>query len=333
MKNWCIIDRAQSPAAEATLLLAVYKAGGQIRTSHLLPIERFTKIRYMLDYARPDKQFELPAHDVVLNMQGDPDWLAADDHRLAELARRSGRPVLNAPRAAWLTRRDLLPERLTNIEGIDVPAVHRIEPAQARSLGVVGELARRNATYPLLVRSARTHGGDSVVLASQPSDLAQAELPAKNVVYATEYRDYRSLDGYYRKYRVMFIDRCLYPYHLAISKRWLVHYFSAEMAAEPWKLDEEYRFLKDPVGVLGPKAWRALEQIAERLDLDYAGIDFSILPEGTVLVFEANATMFVHPEEAGGVLSYKNQAVDAIVRAFGEMILRHRGPASARSPC
>ena len=69
----------------------------------------------------------------------------------------------------------------------------------------------------------------------------------------------------------------------------------------------------------------------ERLALDYAGIDFTILPDGRVFVFEANATMLVHYERHDGPLMHKNAQVQRIVDAFEQMMIRrsvsHAGPA------
>jgi glutathione synthase/RimK-type ligase-like ATP-grasp enzyme len=74
--------------------------------------------------------------------------------------------------------------------------------------------------------------------------------------------------------------------------------------------------LQAPDVALGERAWRAIGQVGARLDLDYAGLDFSLLPDGRVLVFEANATMLVHPEAEDGEFAYKNPAVRRIVEAF-----------------
>jgi glutathione synthase/RimK-type ligase-like ATP-grasp enzyme len=62
--------------------------------------------------------------------------------------------------------------------------------------------------------------------------------------------------------------------------------------------------------------------IGERLDLDYAGLDFSVLPDGRLLVFEANATMLAHPEPDDGELAYKNAAVARIVEAFQALLAK-----------
>jgi hypothetical protein len=147
-----------------------------------------------------------------------------------------------------------------------------------------------------------------------------ADLDPDGAVYVTAFHDYASPDGLYRKYRTIFVDRRPYPYHLAISPNWLVHYFSADMVAHPEKLDEERRFLEDPDNVLGPRATAAIAAVAQRLDLDYAGADFTLLPDGRVLLFEANATMLTHAELEDGPLAHKNPHVSRIFAAFDAML-------------
>ena len=100
----------------------------------------------------------------------------------------------------------------------------------------------------------------------------------------------------------------------------MVHYYTADMGDHAWKLEEEKRFLQDPQAALGAAAMQTLREIGERLDLDYAGIDFSLLPDGRVLVFEANSTMLVHPEKADGPYAHKNAYVRRILDAFEAML-------------
>ena len=144
-------------------------------------------------------------------------------------------------------------------------------------------------------------------------------------VFVSQYVDYRSPDGFFRKYRVIYIDRQPFPYHLAISPHWMVHYFSADMAAHAWKLEEERAFLSAPESVLGRAGMAAIAAIGHRLDLDYAGIDFSLLPDGRLLVFEANATMLVHPEDPAGPLGHKNAFVQPILDAFENLLQQKAG--------
>jgi hypothetical protein len=81
-------------------------------------------------------------------------------------------------------------------------------------------------------------------------------------------------------------------------------------------------FLNDPVSALGGAAWQALESMGQRLNLDFGGVDFSILPDGKLLLFEANATMLVHPETYSKELKFKNVFVQRILDAFDQLLDR-----------
>ena len=144
--------------------------------------------------------------------------------------------------------------------------------------------------------------------------------------YLTRFIDYRNADGFYRKYRVIFVDRQPYPYHLAISRHWMVHYISAQMETDAWKIEEERAFLCDPGAVLGERAMAALCAIGFRFDLEYIGIDFTLLDDGRILVFEVNPTMLVHRVRANGILAYKNEFVQHIVDAVERMLVRSLTP-------
>lgn len=162
-----------------------------------------------------------------------------------------------------------------------------------------------------------SHGGEGLKLVAAGDALA-----AGRAAYLTSFRDFRSEDGFYRKYRMFYVDRRPFPYHLAIGSDWLVHYATSGTADHPERLAEEGRFLAEPDAALGNRAMAALRAIGERMDLDFAGVDFSLTPDGRVLLFEANATMFVHPEARGGPLAHKNPHVEAILQAFWELLER-----------
>jgi hypothetical protein len=164
------------------------------------------------------------------------------------------------------------------------------------------------------------HGGQGLTLLHDAGEVAAFRAALAQPVYLSHFIDYRSADGYYRKYRIIFIDRRPYPYHLAIGPQWIVHYYTADMESHAWKISEEWAFLQDPAGVLGAAAMAAITAIGVAMDLDYAGIDFSLLPDGRVLVFEANPTMLVHPVGDDGPLQHKNATIDRILDAFDEML-------------
>jgi hypothetical protein len=59
--------------------------------------------------------------------------------------------------------------------------------------------------------------------------------------------------------------------------------------------------------------------------LDFAGIDFAVLPDGCLLVFEANATMLVHLRDSIADFPYKHLHVPKIFEAVDAMLDRHAG--------
>jgi hypothetical protein len=134
--------------------------------------------------------------------------------------------------------------------------------------------------------------------------------------------DARGADGMTRKYRVMFVDGVPYPLHLAIASDWKVHYGKSEMAHNAAYRDEERRFLEDMPEVLGARAMEALRQICSTLDLEYAGIDFALASDGSVLLFEANATMIVLPPSPDQMWDYRRRAIDNVLQAATQMLLR-----------
>ncbi|APR34607.1 tetratricopeptide repeat protein [Paraburkholderia sp. SOS3] len=310
---------AADRAPRRVLILCAGRTSGNVPFDTLLPVQTSHRIKYAIDCANEVEDFQLPRYDLVFNAIGEPDVAQPLLSRLETFARRCGRPLLNRPAAVMQTRRDVLPELLADLDDvlsapcmrIDRPPVSRDELALQIDRGRVG--------FPLLLRPLAKHGGEGVSL-HRSIDTLWPDVQGLNApCYLTMFRNYRSADGHFRKYRSILIDRKPYPYHLAIGPEWMVHYFSAGMTSQTWKLEEERRFLEDPHGSLGERAMHALEAIGAKLDLDYAGIDYTLLDDGRVLVFEANATMLVHREVAGGMLAHKNVFVERIVEAFEQM--------------
>ncbi len=167
----------------------------------------------------------------------------------------------------------------------------------------------------------------------RPGDLATAieSLPGASLT-AIQHLDARGEDGKIRKYRVMMIDGRLYPLHKAIADQWKVHYFSSSMAQAAEYRKEEAQFLEDMPGVLGPRAMRALEQVRDVLGLDYAGADFSLGPNGEVLLFEANATMMAPKPSQEKHWDYRRNPVDRVYNAVRDMLLHRATAHSAASP-
>jgi hypothetical protein len=121
--------------------------------------------------------------------------------------------------------------------------------------------------------------------------------------------------------------------HLAISADWKVHYFTADMASNAAYRAEEQRFLDGMPAVLGPRAMAALRGIGETLGLDYAGVDFALAADGSLLLFEANATMVVSPPDPNPIWDYRRAAVERVLAAVRRMLLFHNQRRGTSSVC
>jgi hypothetical protein len=259
----------------------------------------------------------LSAADVVFSTLGDVDrdggQLAAAQALCAQL----GRPVVNPPAGIAKTGRDQAAALFDGIDGLVVPVVERIGP-DAR--------ASRPVTAPILARPAGDHGGDNLTLLRNEAEKAAwlASGPSERLM-VSPFHDFSSADGSWRKYRLIFVDRQAHPYHLAIGDNWLVHYWRTEMGRSDWKKAEEERFLTDWRGVFGARAAAAVDEVARRLDLDYGGVDCALLPDGRVLLFEANACMLLHLDESAQAFGYKHKAVPPIREAFTRLVRERAG--------
>ena len=254
--------------------------------------------------------------NLVFNMIADADN-GKDVLPLAlELADKLTHPIANHPRKIMQTDRASIAKKLAGIPLLRVPRTMRFLPEEQHTI----PQAIKALAFPLLIRCGGTHGGDDF---EKADDMAIIEaFIAKHpgtTMYVTEFVDYRSADGLYRKYRLIFVNGEVLPYHLAIHDDWMVHHFRTDMANHEWMRKEEEAFLREPQGVFNEAHFTAFHQAAQAIDLDYCGMDCSLDPDGNIVVFEANATMLVH-EEINNAFVYKNPYIAKIKVAFDAML-------------
>lgn len=307
-----------TPAAPKTVLILFDAGKGNLNLTHLFNRRTNNTIDWMIEYASDDQAGTLPNYDLVFNAMGDADTTGDVAGPVGRYLEVCSKKLLNHPDKVARTARDKLPGLLAGIAHVVMPEVRRYADRSNWDAAIEQQL-------PLLIRPVHTQGGVGVVQADTAAALAQYRAGQSGPVYVIPFIDYRSDDSWYRKYRIIFIDREPYPYHLAISRNWMVHYYTAEMETHAWKLEEEKRFLQDPAAVLGEAGMQAIQAIGARMDLDYAGIDFSLLPDGRILVFEANPTMLIHPEKSAGILVHKNIHIQRILDAFEALLTRSAG--------
>ncbi|WP_213739815.1 tetratricopeptide repeat protein [Bradyrhizobium sp. dw_411] len=259
---------------------------------------------------------------VVVNLISDADQADTLLPMAAGLADRLDLPTVNHPRRIQRTTRDEVAVLLQGIPGCNIPKALR-HPAGADT-----SVAALQAAIPfsssVLARPVGTHGGDDFEKIEDPAALsAFLKQRPDHDHYLIEYIDYRSDDGHFRKYRFIFVDGQVLPYHLAIGNDWKVHHVSTDMANQPWMQQEEEAFLNDPASVFAPANYVALRAIQQRIGLEYFGIDCGLDRSGKLVVFEVNASMLVHAKNED--FPYKTPAVQRIKLVFDAMLRKLAG--------
>ncbi len=218
----------------------------------------------------------------------------------------SGAPAsINDPARLAGIARESVAATLGAIDGVVTVDARIVEGSDASAIAA-----------PALVRPMDTHAGEGFAYVTSDAELRShlARFPAERY-YCSNFVETRGSDGLYRKFRAIFVDGVAYPYHLAIAPQWMVHYESSPMREDPALREEERAFLADAARLL-PSWHRVMPQIAQAVGLDYFGIDATVLPDGRLFVFEADAAMLVHDEDARDVFAYKRPYVARIREAF-----------------
>jgi len=315
-----LVRQNSGEQARATILIVGAVGASHVPTRYLFDPALFTTL--ILTLVSPDQpdaplgavNYEsLLEADLIFNTLGEVGKDGEQFEPVDILARRLAKPLLNPPERVARTGRDRVHELYGDIPGLVVPDV------RWKSRNELAKLA--TVECPFLIRPGGVHGGEDFALIQAITDLAGylAKVPEERFLL-TDFHDFKGTRDCYRKYRFIFVDRQPYPCHLAIAENWLVHYWRARMGGEDWKKSEEEKFLTDWRGVFGPEASAVVEQVAQRLDLDYGGMDCSLLPSGDVLFFEANACMLVHLDDVEAEFSYKHRAIPRIREAMASMV-------------
>lgn len=297
------------------LLLLVSARLGNMATRRWIDDRHFAVTEIFVEFF--DFSQKPPPHRLVVNAIGDAELCAVELARAEEFCEGAKTAVINPPARVKMTGRAENARRLAGIAGLVAPKTALLSRE---------ELAEARLSFPLLLRAPGHHTGRHFLRVESRDALpaALAALPGQNLL-AMDCLDARGADGFFRKYRVLFIAGEMYPLHLAISADWMVHYFSAAMAENENFRIEERRFLENMGEALGERACKTLAAIGEDMGLDYAGIDFGLARDGSVLLFEANATMNVFPPAPDPIWDYRRPAIEKALDAARNMVFSRAG--------
>ncbi|WP_428391975.1 ATP-grasp domain-containing protein [Lichenicoccus sp.] len=301
---------ADVPPSRSVLVLA---APGDYQTN--LPLDRLfdeSTLLHTLWIADPDAVLrdphaaiprDLPAVDVVFIAIAEDARSGAMLRAADALAASLGKPTMNCgARIARLSRAGTA-HLLENLADGVVPSHHLVPHGEPSPIAL-----------PIIIRPLGSHAGEKLhcVRSDAELDAYYVEHRRVRVFTIAPFIDYRSADGFWRKYRVIFVDGIAYPLHLAIHHDWAVWYYNAGMQACPRKQAEEQRFLDNLTAAMPARAVRALTEIARRVGLDYFGLDCSVLADGRLLVFEVETGMIV--QNGSGTASTRiRQATERLI--------------------
>jgi glutathione synthase/RimK-type ligase-like ATP-grasp enzyme len=289
------------------------------------PVHVMTLTRQML---RQQRRPELHPYRCVLNLVTDPDQNPRTLENLRKLLRGFGGRVINPPEAVARTTRDQVARLLDGTPGLVVPKVVRLR--NARPDLAVAAVERDGLRFPLIVRKAGTHTGMIVGVVHSIDELRAAITEAGEHVI-TEFADFRSADGLYRKYRVFFIGERIIFRHMLVSDQWNVHakHRMGFMVERPNLLDEEQEMFARVEGAYAADILPTLTAIRDRMRLDYFGMDFGIGQDGRMVLFEANATMNFFPFLSDPRLDHVKKCLNPAREAFHAMLGCERPGAAA----
>jgi len=285
---------------------------------------RFQIGSFYLDGITPGEEAAaLPQCDVIFNAISDPDAMPKSLASAARAAAAAEVPVINDPKLIGLTRREEVYRRLVDLPGLLVPKTIRLQEPLRDKAEVASLLADEGLEPPLLVRRVGTHTGISLEKVDNVAQLANfLAAQAEGEFYLTQFHDYARGDGLYAKMRVFFLGGRPLPSQLFIGPNWNVRVTDSVMAhmmASVELMAESERFMAEPEAHLGPQAVTALAAIHERLPLDYFGVDFAQLPDGRLLIFEANAVMLL-PYVETVELGLRKPYIQALEAALSDLV-------------
>jgi glutathione synthase/RimK-type ligase-like ATP-grasp enzyme len=242
--------------------------------------------------------------------------------------------VNNRPEVVLNLTRDGVCERFVNEPSILSPVTIRVDRQRLETIARRADDLQSVApgmAFPVIVRPISTHAGQGMEKIESVADLEDyLQRRDEGVFYVAPFIDYSGADGLFRKQRIAFIDGRAYPGHWATSDHWMVHYLSAEMAEHPVRRAEEEAWMRDFDSVFAVRYAAAFEALHRQFGLDYFGIDCAEMPDGRLLLFEADVAMIVHDLDSSSTFPYKKPAMRRLFDAFTAMI-KARSAGSGRA--
>lgn len=308
------IYRVVSPASPKIRLLAIIGPGDMTDNTPIDFLIEHSDIQLDLLFISPEINLpsSIPDHDVALVALGESDKNKPILEEIRKLLLTWPRPYINHPEKILNCARHKTSQLLQNIPGLVVPKTYRKHRDQ------LGEF-----TLPITIRPIDTHSGKGFEKITNHKELkTYLDHSEHDEFYISEFIEYQSHDGCYRKLRIALIDRKPFICHLAISENWIVHYIPSGMELSEHKRAEERTVMENFDHDFAVRHGEALFAIADRLGLDYVVIDCAETKNGELLLFEADSGGWVHAIDPVEIFPYKPAVMQKAFDAFRSLLLK-----------
>ena len=220
-------------------------------------------------------------------------------------------------------------KKLSGIEGLRVPrtiACQAVSPEDVLRIAAEHEI-----DTPFLIRESGQHGGNTLLKIDGRDEAGLLHRLAYDGrdFYITEFVDFRSPDGYFRKHRAVVVDGKPYMRHVIVANDWKIHAAQRQWMEERPELMEEESFeMSQFENELKPVIEPIAQAAAQALKLDFFGIDACFSRDGDAVLFEANPNMNIIRNTRPHMQPY----IDLVIDALAELIRRRLGTQREQRP-
>lgn len=259
----------------------------------------------------------IPDHDVAFVAVCESDQSQALLQHLEGIMQHWPQPFINSPASIARLSRNIVSGLLScGAGGLVASDARRLTRAEFVDLALSDQ-------FPLIARPVNSHAGHGLAKIDHPSDLVTyLNTQADAEFFVAPFIDYRSDDGWFRKYRIVVVDGQPFAAHMAISQKWMVHYLNADMLQNENNRAEEAHFMQTFESGFALKHHMALEEIDRRVELDYYSMDCAETIDGRLLVFEIDSGAVVHSMDPVDIFPYKAPQMERVFAAFHQMLKR-----------
>ncbi len=244
-----------------------------------------------------ERWLETTRGKVLVNLICEPETQRLALRQLASFELAAQLPLVNPSWAVTATARPVIARRLAHQVGVRAPHCTLF---RAGTLTLAQHIDAHGHTYPVLLRPPGRHGSEGLVRIDEPSETASQARALRMSCTVTDFVDFRSADGLWRKYRMVYAGDRLFRRHVLTDREWnLTRAARAFMKDRPELIAQEREWINRPVTLEpGSIEARVMHQF-RALQLDFGVMDFALAPDGDLVVFEVNACLqLTNPTDA-----------------------------------